>query len=38
MKKRIIGCLLSVVSVYLTTHYLFNLFITVMNNFTFNVL
>jgi hypothetical protein len=38
MKKRILGCLLSAVSVYLAMFYLTNLFLTLAGGFTFNFL
>jgi len=38
VKKRVLGILLSAASVYLTMSYLTNLFLTIIGNFTFNVL
>jgi hypothetical protein len=38
MKKRVLGYLLSAASVYLTVSYLTTLILTIMGNFTLNVL
>lgn len=38
MKKRVLGYLLSAASVSLTMSYLTNLFLTIMGNFTLNIL
>ena len=38
VKRQVLGILLSAASVYLTLSYLTNLFLTIIGNFTFNVL
>ena len=38
MKKRVIGYFLSAASVYLTMSYMAQLFLQIINNFTFTVL
>jgi hypothetical protein len=38
VKRRVLGILLSAASIYLTMSYLTNLFLTIIGNFTFNVI
>ena len=38
VKRRVVGCLLSAVSIYVTMHYLTNLFMSLMANLTFNII
>jgi hypothetical protein len=38
MKRRVVGCLLSAASVYLTMDFLTKLFPEILNNFTFSVI